>query len=191
MWLNAPPIDVGAADTNAALAQTLGQLYRYRNSTASTNAAPWVGLRTYKLCYNNSGGTLAAGAALVEQRTSGVPNGYVTTTTTVNDPNFIGIVPSEWGSNTVAAATYFLVQIGGAARPQMALTTTLNTLSAALGTASTAGYMQPLIGTATGTAAATLNDVMAYIAAAAGVPTLTAAVTAGALGYAELRVRAL
>jgi hypothetical protein len=191
MWLtNAPPISVGVSDTNGALAQALGQNYAYRNGTDNTNSAPWTAIRGYKLVFNNSGTTLAAGAAVVMQSTTGALNGYVTTTTTANDPTFIGIVPYEFGTATVAAASYFLVQTVGAGRPQLALTTTLNTLSAALGTATTAGYMQPLVGTASGTAAATLNDVMAYILASGGRATNTAAVTAAGLhGYADLRMR--
>lgn len=192
-WVtNAPPIDVGSASTNAALADALGQKYAYRCNTSNSNDAPFTAVRGYKLVKNNSGTTLNPGAAVVEQRTSGVPNGSVTTTTTANDPTFVGIVPYEFVGATVADQAYFLVQIAGPGRPQLALTTTLNTLSACLGTATTAGYMQPLVGTASGTAAATLNDVMAYIAANGGVPTNTAAVTsAGVVGFADLGIRRL
>ena len=187
---NAPSITVGVSDSNGALGQSLGMQYIYRSGTASTNAQPATALRIFKLVKNNSGGTLAAGAAVIEQRTAGVANGNVTTTTTAADPNYAGIVPHEFGTNTVASGDYFLLQVAGPGRPQFALTTTLNTLSSALGTATTAGYMQPLIGTATGTAAATLQDIQAYLQANAGVATNTAAVTAaGQLGYADLRLR--
>ena len=187
---NAPPITVGVSDSNGALGQLLGQQYIYRSGTASTNAQPATSLRVFKLVKNNSGTTLAAGAAVIEQRTLGVPNGNVTTTTTANNPDFAGVVPHEFGTATVASGDYFLLQVGGPARPQFALTTTLNTLSSMLGTATTAGYLQPLIGTATGTAAATLQDVQAYIESGAGIATNTAAVTAaGQLGYADLRLR--
>lgn len=188
--VNAPPISVGVSDSNGALAQSLGQVYVYRSGTANTNTQPATELRYYKMVRNNSGGTLSAGAAVIEQRTLGVRNGNVTTTTTAADSNYAGIVPGEFGTNTVASGDYFLLQIAGPGRPQFALTTTLNTLSAALGTATTAGYMQPLIGTATGTAAATLQDIQAYLGANAGMASNTAAVTAaGQLGYADLRLR--
>lgn len=192
-WItNTPPIGLGQSDTNGALAQCLGQQYAYRAST-SLGGTNLTTLKVYRLVKNNSGGTLATGAALVESWTTGVRNGNVTTTTTVNDNAFAGIVPEEFGSNTVTTAAYFLMQVGGPGRPQFANTASTLTYTAtcggALGTASTAGYMQLVVGTATGTAAAVTNDIGAYLVAGLAIATNSAAVTAaGQLGYAELNV---
>lgn len=187
---NTPPIAVGESDTNGALAQCLGQNYVRRNQSSTVAQGTLLG---YKLVKNNSGGTLAAGDALVIQRTSGVENGSVTTTTTANDPDWAGIVPAEFGSNTIANGAYFLMQTMGPGRPKFAQTASNFTVTAtggsALGTATTAGYVQLIIGTASGTAAAVLNDVGAYITGnlfRARATNTTAVTAAGALGYADL-----
>jgi len=194
MSLNQLPITVGASDTNGMLAQDLGQQYVVRSGTSTTSVG-LVANKLYRLVYNNSGGTLAAGAALIEQRTDGCRNGKVTTTTQVNNPYFAGTVPAEFGSNTVAAASYFLMQIGGNGKAQfanteatlVAPTTATNTQVWILGTATTAGYMQMLTGTATGTAAAVLADIGFYLGGAGALTTQTVAVTAaGQLGTVNL-----
>lgn len=192
-WIgNTPPIGVGQADANGNSFSVLGEQYRTR--VAVTTGGPLTVLKAYKMVKNNSGGILTAGMALIEQYTNGAPNGLVTTTTTVSDPAWAGIVPAEFGSNTVAANAYFLMQIAGPGRPQFAHTASIVTATAsngaALGTASTAGWVQLLIGTATGTAAGTLNDVGIGITACLGMATNSAAVaSAGALGYAILRMK--
>lgn len=195
MWTNlAPPIPVGASDTNGSLAQDLGQEYFFRGATSATGGP--VTVRGYRLVYNNSGATLAAGAAVVEQMTLGIRNGYVTTTIVSNDPSYVGHVPSEFGTGTVAIAAYFLVQISGPGKGQFANTVatlvapTTDTACGMLGTATTAGYVQLLNKTATGTAAATINDIGALIQATLSFTTQSAAVTAaGQLGTIDLRIR--
>ncbi len=191
MWIgNSPPLTIGESDTNAVLAQSLGQQYFFRSGTSST-AQALTCLKVYRLVKNNSGATLAAGNALVKELTTGFDAGTVTTTTTANDPLFAGIVPAEFGSNTVTIAAYFLMQIGGPGRPMFANTYSNLTKTAIngghLGTGTTAGYMQLSIGTATGTAAAVVNDIGPELAAGLAFATNSAVVTAaGQLGYAEL-----
>ena len=195
MWNTlAPPISIGVSDTNGSLAQTVGQEYFFRGGTSSTGAP--VTLRGYRMVYNNSGTTLAAGAALIEQMINGIGNGNVTTTVIANDPSYAGHVPSEFGSATVAAASYFLMQISGPGKGQFSNTAatlvapTTDTACGMLGTATTAGYVQLLNKTATGTATATINDIGALIQATMGFTTQSAAVTAaGQLGTIDLRIR--
>lgn len=195
MWTTlAPPISVGVADTNGALAQALGQEYFFRGATSATGGP--VTIRGYRLVFNNSGATFAAGAALVEQLTLGISNGYVTTTVVSNDPGYAGHVPSEFGSVTVAIAGYFLMQISGPGKGQFANTVailvapTTDTACGMLGTATTAGYVQLINKTATGTAAAVINDIGALLQATMSFTTQSAAVTAaGQLGTIDLRIR--
>lgn len=179
------PITIGTSDTSGMLAQDLGQHYFVRGAV-STSSVALVATKTYRLVFNNSATTLNAGAALVEQRTSGMRNGYVTTTTTTNDPYFAGVVPTEFGTSTVLASAYFLMQIGGPGKAQFANTeatlnapaTVTNTAVFILGTATTAGYLQLLTATATGTAAPLMNDIGFYMAAGMAITTQTVAMTA-------------
>lgn len=187
-WLNAPPIILGQSSTNGSLAQALGQEYWLRGGVSSTSAVNT--LRGYRLMYNNSGGTLAAGDVLIEERTTGVENGYCTTTTVAAHPDCCAIVPAEFGTNTVAAASYFLAQIAGPGKAKFASTAatyivqTTVSASAAFGTATTAGYAQ-LISVATTTL--TLDLIGAYAEATLGRLTNSAVVTAaGQLGNVRL-----
>lgn len=177
------PLPVGQAGTDGVYAQSLGQKYGdYDPDTENTYAYVWV--------KNNSGGTLAAGDIVIAEFTDGVFAGNVTTTTTANNPNAIGIVPNEFGTNTVADDAYFALLVNGPGRPKFAQTTIVSTGpgGAALGTATTAGYAQLLTGTATGTAAPSTADVSTYVAAIVGRATATAGVTAaGQQGYAVIQ----
>lgn len=190
-WLQTPPIAVGDSDTNGLLAQDLGQLYHYRSGTTSTTTpqAALTCMKLYRLVKSTSATALGAGAALVEGYTSGCRNGTVTTTTVANDPTYAGHVPAEFGSNTIAVSAYFLMQVGGPGKQKFANTEatlvapTTDTACSFLGTATTAGYVQLLNKTATGTAAATINDIGALMAAGLALTTQSAAVTAaGQLG---------
>jgi len=191
MWLKEnPPIAVGQSDTNGALAQVLGQSYIFRGGVSSTSAV--VCVRGYKLVYNNSGTTLAAGATLIEERTLGVRNGNVNTTVVAAHPDAAGIVPADFGSNTVAAGSYFLMQTSGPGKARFASTAATyiaaltSTASLALGTATTAGYAQLL---SIATTAATLADLGLYLGATMAVMTNSAVVTAaGQLGDVDLRI---
>lgn len=192
MWLyNAPPITVGEQDasTSSVLVQLLGTQSVFWSAISAGTAK--VVLKGYRIVQNNSGATLAAGTALVEQETSGARNGKVTTTTVANDPNFAGTVPAEFGTNTVGIGAFFLMQIAGPGSFRAAQTTwTETSASVILGTATTAGYVQPVTGTATGTAAAVLNDIAAYIAGGLAIATNTVAATgAGGLVTGELRMK--
>ncbi len=189
-WLNAPPIPVGQASTNGSLKQDLGQEYWLRGAATANDSSPSFTLRGYRLMYNNSGATLAAGAVLIEERTSGVENGNCNTTTTAAHPDCCGIVPAEFGANTVAIAGYFLVQIAGPGKAQLASTAatyivqTTVSASAAFGTATTAGYAQ-LISVAT--TLLTLDLIGAYSECILGRLTNSAVVTAaGQLGAIRL-----
>ncbi len=187
---NQLPINVGASETSGLYAQDLGMQYVVRSGTSTSSVGP-VCLKIYRLVYNNSGGTLAAGTALIEEFTTGCRNGYVNTTTVANHPSWAGIVPAEWGTGTVPAASYFLMQVAGPGKARYANTeVTLNagapgtnTTTGMLGTATVAGYVQLVTGTATGTVAAVLNDIPFYLNGALAFTTQTTAATAaGALG---------
>ncbi len=189
-WLNTPPLLVGQASTNGSLKQDLGQEYWLRGAATAADTSPSFTLRGYRLMYNNSGGTLAAGAVLIEERTTGVENGNCNTTTTATHPDACGIVPAEFGSNTVAIGAYFLIQIAGPGKAQFASTATTYIVqttvsaSAAFGTATTAGYAQ-LISVAT--TLLTLDLIGAYGEGTLGRLTNSAVVTAaGSLGAVRL-----
>lgn len=193
--LNTIPLTVGTADVTGMFAQDLGTQYVLRSGVSSTNTAPVVN-KVYRMVFNNSATTLAAGAALIEQRTSGCRNGKVTTTTTANDPTFAGIVPAEFGSGTVAASAYFLMQIAGPGSAQfsntetymiMPTTATNTACSGLLGTATVAGYLMAITNTGTGTTAALFNDIGYFMAAGLAMTTASAVVTAaGQLGTINL-----
>lgn len=177
------PLPVGQSGTDGVYGQVLGQLF---GDFSATNKNTYI----YMWVQNNSGTTLAAGDAVVGEYSSGVFAGTVTTTTTANNPNIAGIVPNAFGSNTIANGAYFALLVNGPGRPKYATTAITQTSvgSGALGTATTAGYVQPLTGTATGTAAATTADVAAYANGYLGVAVDTAGVTAaGQKGYAVIR----
>lgn len=177
------PLPVGESGTDGVYGQTIGQKFgAFDFDNENTYVYMWV--------KNNSGGTLAAGDAVVGEYSSGVFAGTVTTTTTANDPDIAGIVPIEFGSNTIANQAYFALLVNGPGRPKYAQTTITGTSvgNGALGTATTAGYVQPLTGTTTGTAAASTADVAAYANGYLGVAVDTAGVTAaGQKGYAVIR----
>ena len=190
-WLNTPPLLLAQSDTNGSLAQDLGQAYIFRGGVNSTSAV--VCLRAYRLVYNNSGATLPAGAVLIEQRTNGVRNGNVTTTTTAAHPDVCGSVPAEFGTNVVAIGSYFLMQISGPAKVQSASTAATYivqvtaTANSVFGTATTAGYAQ-LISVATTTL--TLDLIGAYQSASLGKFMNSAVVTAaGQLADSDLLIR--
>ena len=199
MWIgNTPPINVGEQDTSTSsgLVQNLGMQMVYWSplTSATASGARKVVLRGYQLVQNNSGTTLAAGAAVIAEDTLGVRNGKVTTTTSTNDATWLGVVPQEFGTNTVANQAYFLLQVAGPGRVQAANTATNLTETAAggalLGTATTAGYVQLLYATGTGTAAATLQDVANYVAGALAIATNTVSATAvGGLIYCDIRMK--
>lgn len=171
---NALPIDIGVSDTNANLAQLLGEVF-----VKGTLGSP--GYRAFLMVKNASGGTLSKNQVLVRTTdTSGSPGWGVTTTTTANDQDVIGVVPSDFGSNTIAANAYFLLQVGGYCTPNFANTSLTRTTNAggALATATTVGYCQSY------TAA---TDAATVLATAIGKATNTAGVTAaGAPGTALL-----
>lgn len=189
-WLNSPPIPVGQASTNGSLAQDLGQEYWLRGGASATSAVNT--LRGYRLMYNNSSGTLAKGDVLIEERTSNVRNGYCNTTTTAGHPDLIGSVPNEFGSNTVAAASYFLVQIAGPGKAKFASTaaTIQSTLTGLtlMGTATTAGWAQLVSTDATGIPV--FSQLGAYWLAGLLMPTNSAVFsTAGTVGDVQIIYR--
>lgn len=177
------PLPVGSSGTDGVYAQSLGQKFGdFDFDNENTYVYMWV--------KNNSGGTLAAGDAVVMEYSSGLPTGGVTTTTTANDPDIAGIVPIEFGSNTIADDAYFALLVNGPGRPKYAQTTITATSvgNGALGTATTAGYVQPMTGTTTGTAAADTAALATYVNGYLGVAVDTAGVTAaGQKGYAVIR----
>lgn len=161
---NILPIAVGQSSTNADLATKLGEIYEVSNSDGS-------GPDIYRLVKNNSAGTLSKNQVLVTGFLLGVPTYKVTTTTTAANPAVCGVVPVDFGSNTIADQAYFLLQISGSSTPNMANTSVSNTAAVvSLGTGTTAGYCQHVVTTVTA---------QGYDSAAAfGIATNSAGVTA-------------
>lgn len=165
---NILPLSVGVSSTNAELATKLGELYEKTDAGTS-------GTKLYRLVKNNSAGTLSANFVVVTGYTSGVPNYKVTTTTTAKSTDVCGVVPSDFGSNTIADQAYFLLQVHGYATPLFANTSLTNTAAVlALTTATTAGYCQ-----AVSTVTAQGYDQMAAFGRATNSAAVTAAGQAG------------
>jgi hypothetical protein len=117
----------------------------------------------------------AGGKAVVFSLTNGVPTGAVVETTTANDYKVAGVIPigtsGRGGSialtTTLAADSYFLIQLNGASQVQAANTTC--TAGQALITTTTSGAVGSLSTTIDGA-----NAVLGYL----GYATNTAAATA-------------
>ncbi len=161
---NILPIAVGTSSTSADLATKLGELYEKSNSDGT-------GAKLYRLVKNDSATTMAANYVVITKQVLGVPSYKVNTTTTANHPLVCGVVPSDFGSNTIADQAYFLLQVSGPCTFLCGNLTTSNTAAiTALGTATTAGNGQTV--TVTGTS--TIYDAAAVF----GKATFSAIVTA-------------
>lgn len=156
-----PPMKVGAYTTSTALSADLKNIYRLE-----TGVFRWV---TNTAAITNAGGKL-----MVHTITAGAITGQVVEATTANDYKVAGVIPigtSGQGdaialTTTLAANSYFLVQLSGPAQVQAANTTaTLGNPLCATTTAGGAGSlsttveafagMEGYIGYATNTVAAT------------------------------------
>lgn len=155
-----PPMQVGEYTTDDTQTADLKKTYRL-----NAGVFRWV--------TNTSAITNAGGKVLSHIFTSGAMTGAVGETTTANDYDVAGVIPlgtsGEGGAilatTTLAANSYFLIQINGAAQVQAANTTCIagyplitTTTSGAVGSLSTtadgATAVLGFLGYATNTAAA-------------------------------------
>ena len=142
---NVLPLSVGKSSTNADLATKLGELYEKPNAGSP-------GAKIYRLVKNGSSGTLTKNQLLITGLTLGVPTWVVTTTTTARLTTVAGVVPADFGSDTIADGAYFLLQVDGPALVNMALTTSsITSAITALTTSTAAGMAQEIATTSTPT----------------------------------------
>jgi len=158
-----PPMKVGEYTTDDSLTGDLLKTYRLDDGVFR-----WV--------YNSSAITNAGGKVVTLVFSSGAPTGAVVETTTASDTDVAGVIPigassSQGGAitatTTLAANSYFLVQLSGASRVQ-ANTTVSN--GAALVTTTTSGQVGSM---ATGVEAAAA--VLAYLGYATNTAVATVA----------------
>lgn len=158
---NVLPLTPGQSSTSAVYAGTLGEVYE----VGATGSPGW---KLYRMVKNGTT-VLSKNMAVVTALTAGSPTWVVDVTTTANDQNRCGVVPSDFGSNTIAAGAYFLVQIAGLGTPNFANTSLTRTTTGAglLGTATTAGYVQAF--TAATDAVVVIGSYLAQATNSAGV----------------------
>lgn len=173
---NILPLSVGTSSSNASFANNLGELYEKVDYSTATPVS-----KLYRMAQNNSSGTLSKNQVLVTGLTSSKPNFKVNTTVVAANVLRCGVVPSEFGSNTIADQAFFLMEVSGPTTPNFAFTTMSNTCPlVSLVTATTAGYCQPVQSTTTGV----IYDAAAIFGVAINSTLVTAA---GQPGYAILQ----
>jgi len=102
---NALPFPVGTTSTSGTFLGSLGQLYKTYDTT--------YGERIFRLAF--SGGAIPANCACLGTVSSGRKTYTVTAVTTTSpgaSSQVAGVVPIEYTS-TIAASSYFLLQVGG------------------------------------------------------------------------------
>ena len=158
-----PPMKPGEYTTSATLTGDLGNTYRM-----DAGVFRWV--------TNSAAITNAGGKVLVFSFTAGAITGTVIETATANDYPIAGVVPiaatsTQGGAitrtTTLAAGSYFLVQVNGASRVQAANTTV--SVGSPLITTTTSGNVGSLA-----TTADAVSAVLGYL----GYATNTAGATA-------------
>lgn len=157
-----PPMKAGEATTSTSQSADLLNTYRLE-----AGVFRWV--------KNSAAITNAGGKVVTLSFTSGAPNGSVVETTTASDNDVAGVIPigtsgqggAILATTTLAAESYFLVQLNGTARVQANTTVVAG---GALVTTTTAGQVGSM---ATGVEAAAA--VMAYLGYATNTAVATVA----------------
>lgn len=159
-----PPMKVGEYTTDDSLTGDLLKTYRLEDGVFR-----WV--------YNSAAITNAGGKVVVFSVTNGAPTGAVVETTTASDVEVAGVIPISSNSTqggaitattTLAANSYFLVQLNGPARVQanttvavggaLVTTTTAGQVGSMATGVEAAAAVQAYIGYATNTAVATVAN---------------------------------
>lgn len=143
-----PPIAVGTASTDTALASLLGNVF-------------WSQGKAYKLVKAAADIATAAAKVVVTAVSSGVPTWVVNTTTTADNGLAAGFIPANQvgstGTTSVLSGDYFLVQVSGPGKG------IINGASVAVGTALSTHTDAGEIDTVTAATAAKLGSTIAVL----------------------------
>jgi len=153
------PFPLGYADASGTYTGAVGNVY-----------GPDVDGKVYRLVSATAAITAPARKAVVTAFSAGVPTYAVDVTSTAANGAICGVVPTEYGSTTIAIGAVFLVQIAGPASVLAQSSSIVDTQSVGLTTSTDAGVVCAISSSATPSQA--LRAVFAF-------PTNTTGVSSG------------
>jgi hypothetical protein len=136
MSINALPMKLGTVSTAGVLAGLLGQSFRVDDPDAP------LGARVFVLVRASANITAPSRKAVVSalDGTSGQPTWLVAATTTANSTTVL-VIPTDYGSTTIASGEYFLAQAKGIAE---VISAAAIAAGAVIGTSTTSGSCDDL-----------------------------------------------